>query len=76
MKIIKANEVVSPAMCYMKVPQPMYVYHSYEELDQHVEKPAVILNDFADYHRFMVKNGIYLIKNNPVMLKKASSRIV
>ena len=64
MKTVHAKDVSSPAMCYMKIPQPMYVYHTPRELEEHVEKPAVILNDFADYHRFMVQNDIDLNYNS------------
>lgn len=64
MRVIHINDVISSAMCYVHVAQPMYVYHSTEELEANTPIPREIIGGLADYLDFVHKHNIDLTYNS------------
>lgn len=63
MKIVNVNDVRTPAMCYLHVPQPMTIYHSNEEFISNVEEYEII-HSIGTYLDFITKYQINLTYNS------------
>ena len=64
MRVVHINDVRTPAMCYVHVEQPMYIYHSYEEFLTNVFAPREIISNLGDYLQFVQDNAIDLNYNS------------
>jgi len=67
MRIVNTADVKAPAVCYVNVPQPMYVYHNNEEFIQNELNPCIkekkiinVIKSFADYQTFIIKYNLNL----------------
>ena len=66
MVIVDIKSVKSPALCYLNVPQPMYVYHTKAEFDEYYSNKLgdiQVINNPADWHNFINDNEIDLNYN-------------